>query len=239
MPRFLRISPITLIALITLISSIVLNIFLLRTLYSGKIVSAVYDGDSFVLVDGTRVRLLGVDAPEMGRCMSGEAKTALHKMIVGKHVRVKNTLTDGYGRLIAHVIIEDRASWTKYILWKICRIVKSDCGAFPDPMVNRAMASTGYVKNLSTNSEYKKAIDTAANDAKRRGLGIYSTQCRSAVPPSECSIKGNIQQEGKLYFPPECKAYGNVIVDLSYGDEWFCTIDDAISSGFVLSPTCK
>jgi endonuclease YncB( thermonuclease family) len=199
---------------LVLLCSLFLNFILLRQLYLGRIVSAVYDGDSFVLVDGTRVRLMGVDAPEMGRCMSGEAKTALHNMIVGKHVLVKNTLTDSYGRLVANVVLAD---WVH---------------VFGNSTINREMVAVGLAKNLSD-------FDDAANIARSRGLGIYSPQCRSTVPPSKCVIKGNIQQEGKFYFPPGCKPYANVIVDLSYGDEWFCTESDAVENGFILAPTCR
>jgi micrococcal nuclease len=208
MPRYFRISPIFLISLIALIVvSIIFNIILVRKLYSGKIVSTVYDGDSFVLVDGTRVRLMGVDAPEKGRCGYQEAKEYLTKLIGNRQVRLKNSIVDDYGRLVANVTV-----------------------FFTN--VNKHMVAAGLAKNTN-------GFMNEATDAKARGLGIYGTRCRSLAPPSKCAIKGNIQQEGKLFYPPDCKAYGNVIVDLSYGDEWFCTQSDAVIKGFVLSPSCQ
>jgi endonuclease YncB( thermonuclease family) len=276
-PRGLRPTTVPYFLAILLFGSIIVNIIFARQLYTGRIVASVYDGDSFVLADGTRVRLMGVDAPEAGRCGYQEAKDFLTGLISGRHVRLKNTLTDDYGRLVANVIVEDFGYWTKYITWKfsrnfitvIGRVTRaeglprrgplvgflgrkpaagpseqnlySNVSPFPnpDPMVNRAMAAAGLAKNLSTNSEYKKVITDAAAYAKERGLGIYSTQCRSAVSQSGCTIKGNVQQEGKYFFVPGCKPYANVIVDTSFGDVWFCSEQEAVKSGFILSPTCR
>jgi micrococcal nuclease len=227
-----------LILFILLVLSLSANLVCLRVIYQGQRVAVVYDGDSFELENGTRVRLMGVDAPEKGRCMAEEAKVYLTSLILGKKVRVKNAIVDDYGRLVANVIVEDWGTWTKYLSWKFRRIFGIS-EPFPDPMVNRAMAKAGLAKSTSTASPYKEAIAGAAKAAKEQSLGIYSTQCRSTSPPSKCAIKGNIQQEGKVYFPPSCKIYPQVIIDLSFGDTWFCSENDAISSGFVLSKSCR
>jgi micrococcal nuclease len=225
-----RFPHIVLISLLFL--SLVLNIVLLRQLYSGRVVTTVYDGDSFELENGSRVRLLGVDAPEKGRCGYEEAKQALTAYLLGKRVRLKNVIVDDYGRLVANVIVEDFWSWVGYLFHPFF-------DNFVDPMMNRAMASKGLAKNLSVASPYKETIDQVADSAKNRELGIYSPQCRSSSPPSKCAIKGNIQQEGKFYVLPGCKTYSQVIVDLSFGDAWFCTENDAKSAGFILSKSCR
>ena len=49
--------------------------------YSGNTVSRVIDGDTFDLKNGTRVRLLDVESPEIGLCGSEEAKRRL-KMVL-------------------------------------------------------------------------------------------------------------------------------------------------------------
>lgn len=236
--KSIHISRFALLLALLLCISLILNIVLIRSLDQGSIVAVVYDGDSFELSNGTRVRLMGVDAPEKGRCGYEEAKEYLTSRILGKKVRMKNGIVDDYGRLVANVIVEDFGFWTKYLSWKFRRIFGvSD--PFPDPMVNRAMVRAGLVKNMSVVSPYKNVIDDASDYAIQRGLGIYSTQCRSAVPPSKCAIKGNIQQEGKFYFTVGCPYYSQVIVDTSYGDAWFCSENDAVSSGFTLSKSCR
>lgn len=198
---------------IVLFVSLSLNLYLLFQQHQGSVVATVFDGDSFELADGRRVRLLGVDAPETGRCLAAEAKRQLSSLVLGKKVRIKNTVVDDYGRLVSNVIVED---------WDF----------FSDSLVNRAMAASGFAKNTSAASQ-------ASADAKKRGLGIYSAQCRSAVPPADCRIKGNAQREIKEYYLPTCNYYNQVIVDLSFGDEWFCAESDAKNAGFTLSKTCR
>src|SRR3989339_2021626 len=63
----------------------------------------IYDGDSFTLSDGRKVRLLSVDAPDIDRCMGLEAKMYLESLIFRKRVSLKDTVEDDYGRLLSNV----------------------------------------------------------------------------------------------------------------------------------------
>ena len=67
----------------------------------------VIDGDTFsVTIDGAaeRVRLIGVDAPESGECMSAEATAALGALIRGGVQLVRDVNDrDQYGRLLRYV----------------------------------------------------------------------------------------------------------------------------------------
>jgi micrococcal nuclease len=79
------------------------------------VVSHVLDGDTMVLVDGRRVRLIGIDAPEVSHegkkeeCFSKESKDATARLVGAKKVRlVKDTSdTDSYGRLLRYVYVGD------------------------------------------------------------------------------------------------------------------------------------
>lgn len=73
------------------------------------------DGDTIHLEDGRRVRLLGIDAPELGRdktpdqYYARESRDALRRLIDGRRIRLE---TDGqgedrYGRLLAYVFLPD------------------------------------------------------------------------------------------------------------------------------------
>jgi len=70
-------------------------------------VSKIIDGDTFVLTDGTKVRLIGVDAPEMDEYCSDHAKQRLESLISGKTVKLKKDVseTDQYERLLRYVYI--------------------------------------------------------------------------------------------------------------------------------------
>ena len=70
-------------------------------------VSSVYDGDTFTLSSGQKIRLRGVNTPEI-RPMEDygiEARDAVRKMIVGKDVYLSYgpVTVDGYDRLIAYL----------------------------------------------------------------------------------------------------------------------------------------
>ena len=62
------------------------------------------DGDTFVTTTGERIRVLGIDAPEMGQAYSQESKEMMHDMISGKKVYLKIQVSvplDAYGRTLA------------------------------------------------------------------------------------------------------------------------------------------
>jgi len=78
-------------------------------------VSWVPDGDTVHLEDGRKVRLLGIDAPEMGRdgapdqYYAKEARQFLRRLVKGRTVRVETDHqgTDRYGRILAYVYLPD------------------------------------------------------------------------------------------------------------------------------------
>ena len=52
---------------------------------------------------------------------------------------------------------------------------------------------------------------------------------------TDCQIKANQDRNEKIYYLPNCPYYKQVIVDLSYGDKWFCSEKQAKEAGFVLA----
>ncbi|KAF3342039.1 nuclease CAN3 isoform X2 [Carex littledalei] len=61
-----------------------------------------------ILTKEYKVRLKGVDAPEMGMAYGEEAKEALINLIGGKSLKLVAYGNDPYGRLLADVYIEQR-----------------------------------------------------------------------------------------------------------------------------------
>jgi micrococcal nuclease len=71
---------------------------------SGAVVRSVPDGDTLVLSNGERVRLLGLDAPERGEDFSEEARNRLLELTQGKELRFEAcSRKDRYGRILALV----------------------------------------------------------------------------------------------------------------------------------------
>ena len=72
-----------------------------RTYYVARVV----DGDTLELGNGEKVRLVGIDTPEVGECGYQEASDALSRMVLGRQVRltVSDENRDRYGRLLRYV----------------------------------------------------------------------------------------------------------------------------------------
>ena len=86
-------------------------------------VTAVVDGDTIEVdtADGSeRVRLIGIDTPEVGRggepgdCYAEEARDFLDALLYGKTVELVGDPTqadvDRYGRLLRHVLVDGRSA---------------------------------------------------------------------------------------------------------------------------------
>lgn len=94
---------------IVVVAIVVLALQLDRTPIEQAQVARVIDGDTLVLVDGRRVRLLQVDAPEHGQCGYDLAKRELRKYEgreVGLEQDQKFGDRDRYGRLLRYVHVD-------------------------------------------------------------------------------------------------------------------------------------
>lgn len=227
-----------------LISLVVNGKYLYQSLERTRVI-AVPDGDSLQLSDGRRVRLLGIDAPERGRCMAGEAREKLVDLALGKRVQLKNLVTDDYGRTLATVIVKDFSTWLGYLArrfywsdWIISRIGRINVR---DPLLQRALLSAGLARNRSSSGNpYHQVLKDAERVAKTAKLGIWSDACRGAMPASEdCTIKGNTRAGEKYYYVPSCGQYSQILVDRAFGDAWFCTEIEAKKAGFVRAASCQ
>jgi endonuclease YncB( thermonuclease family) len=93
-----------------LVGCLLLLLFADKPELVGKVVG-VHDGDTLtLLVDQTqyKVRLDGIDAPELGQDYGTRAKQALSKAAFGKTVRIETHGQDKYGRTLGEVF--DRES---------------------------------------------------------------------------------------------------------------------------------
>lgn len=221
---------------VILILSISLCIILSLREWQRNTVSHVIDGDTFTLKDGRRVRLLGVDAPEEGRCMADRATERLTSLVAGRHVRLKDQTMDSYGRIMANVIADEPFGlWMKYVYH---RFFKRD-GYKGFAMINRVMIEEGLGKYTFSGTQYGKVLTSAHEVARTRQVGIYDSVCRqieARIP--RCVVKGNIRDGVKTYHVPGCYNYDDTIIDTSFGDQWFCVEEEAIAAGFTKATGC-
>lgn len=127
-------------------------------------VSSVVDGDTLDCADGRRIRLLLIDAPEMGQgSFGGVAKAALEQLApAGETLAVENDveLQDRYGRVLAHLYRADGASVNQGLLEAGVAIVS----VYP-PNVNHVEA-------------YRAAQETA----RQAGRGLWAVKAFECTP---------------------------------------------------------
>lgn len=122
-------------------------------------VQGVIDGDSFELTSGDKIRLIGIDAPdvETADCFSTEAKAELTDLLApGRTVRIVYDVNrfDQFGRTLAYVY-------------------RHGDGLF----VNLALARDGFAHPASdpSNTAHAAEIDAAVTKAREAGRGLWSS----------------------------------------------------------------
>ncbi len=135
-------------------------IFILSGILYAEKVSYVIDGDTFILENNQRVRMIGINAPETahrrygkkGQPFGNQARERLRRFIDGKDVTLKDgrELFDRFGRRLAYVYLPD--------------------GTF----VNREMVREGYAETFRKfQFEYKSEFLELERAAKQEKSGMW------------------------------------------------------------------
>lgn len=188
--------------------------------------AVVVDGDT-IEINGERVRLEGIDAPEVAQtCSKGtgepwdcglEASEVLRALISNKSVSCDRAGQDKYGRTLGI------------------------CFADADEL-NAAMVRTGYAWAFI---KYSQAYVAVEHEAKSQRAGIWQGPAMPAWEfrhrpdrvaetraPQGCLIKGNVSKKGQIYHTQASAWYGKVKVDESRGERWFCSEGEAVAAGW-------
>lgn len=186
----------------------------------------VVDGDTLD-VGPTRVRLEGIDAPELAqtcRTASGElwdcgkaAASFLRSMVQQRDLACDHSGSDVYRRTLATCFDE---------------------GTNINEAMVRAGMAWAFVK-------YSRAYVADEADARGRKVGVWQGpaeapwnfrhaewQVAETAAPSGCAIKGNISARGHIYHMPWSPWYGRVKIDTSHGERWFCSEAEALTAGW-------
>jgi micrococcal nuclease len=117
-------------------------------------VGRVADGDTFYCHDGRKVRLIGLDTPELAQGTDGRlAREALRRLLPeGRAVRLELDAVprDRYGRTLAHVWAGER-------------------------LVNEAMVRGGWavLYTVPPNVRYVRRLETAQREARASRAGLW------------------------------------------------------------------
>ena len=116
-------------------------------------VKRILDGDTFILFNDKRIRLLGVDTPEKGEPFSDTARQLADSLLKGNEVRIETEKTkeDKYGRILGYVYYNSIF--------------------FNELLLERGLARVYLFKGTK---RYNRALITAQNRARNNKLGIWS-----------------------------------------------------------------
>ncbi len=202
-------------------------------------VTRVIDGDTIEIEGGKMVRYIGMDTPEtvdprrpVG-CFGKEASDKNKELVEGKQVRLEKDIseTDKYDRLLRYVYVGDPSTSLRTSIF-----------------VNDFLVRQGFAK-ISTyppDVKYQDQFLEAEREAREKNLGLWSGCSISATPAAtpknsgspqvssgNCLIKGNISSSGeKIYHLPGQQYYNKTAIVESAGERWFCTEEEALSSGW-------
>jgi endonuclease YncB( thermonuclease family) len=186
----------------------------------------VIDGDT-IEITGERVRLEGIDAPEVAQTCAArvggtwpcgrDAAQALERLVAGRSLACEDRGSDKYGRMLG-----------------VCFLGTRDVNA---EMVRKGLA-WAFVK-------YSRSYVHEEAQARAAALGIWQAEATPAwvyraerwagaedAAPQGCAIKGNISANGRIYHLPWSTWYRKVRVDERKGERWFCSEAEALAAGW-------
>lgn len=217
-------------------------------------VTHVVDGDTIdVLINGKeeRLRLIGIDTPETVHpnkpveCYGPEASAKMKELVLGKEIILEDDPSQGerdkYDRLLRYIHLQDGTN----IIEKMIR--------------------EGYAYEYTYSSEYKyqELFQEAEEASKSEKLGVWNCEEKNIdtnttntaednqttqtqedeaeedLATGTCDIKGNINRDDeKIYHVKGCGSYNRTEINISNGERWFCSEEEAVSAGWRKAGNC-
>ncbi|WP_375255103.1 thermonuclease family protein [Yoonia sp.] len=206
-------------------------IFILMALLATPVWSApdgtirVIDADT-IDVGGTRVRLFGIDAPEMGQPCAAKGREwdcgawtrdAVRNRYEGEYANCTAQDVDRYGRVVAQCFVDGQD-------------------------IGQMIVQSGLAWAFRRYSDLYD-LDEKAAAVQERGLWAVQIQLPSEyraaqravpLPPAgqTCLIKGNISGNGRIYHTPGQENYARTRINEADGERWFCSRSEAEAAGW-------
>ena len=184
----------------------------------------VIDADT-IDVGSTRVRLFGIDAPEMGQPCTADgsvldcgqwARDVVRERFEGAYARCRQVDTDQYGRAVAQCEVNGQDMGQVIVNGGFAWAYRRYSEIYDLDEKSAALAERGlWAVNVQLPSEYRAT--RFANDP---------------VPDQSCAIKGNISDNGRIYHSPGDENYNRTRIDTSRGERWFCSVAEAQAAGW-------
>lgn len=206
-------------------------------------VGRVIDGDTFDTADGDRVRLIGVNTPEIRPVehFGKEASAFAKQQLEGKRVLMFADAgnKDRYGRLLRYVFIEGQELMFNELLVQegyANTMTIAPNVTFADNFVvlerEAREQERGLWKEAGKAEKAGKTDKTSKSDKSSKSETSGGKSGSAEAPASnackEPKIKGNINSKGeKIYHKPGGASYEQTVAE-----EMFCTEQEAEQAGF-------
>lgn len=190
---------------------------------SGKI--RVIDGDTFE-VSGVRIRLHGIDAPEIDQPCTTEqntewacgawVQTQIAERYSGKQTHCSEVDRDRYGRVVARCTVAGQ---------DVGRAIVADGLAF---------AYRRYSMDYDLDEKGAAINDRGLHASRSQTPAQFrATRAKGRIPPDKaCKIKGNITKSGHIYHMPGQRDYERTGINTAKGERWFCNEAGALAAGW-------
>ncbi len=145
--------------------------FLNQSFDKSNVVVEVIDGDTIILEKDSKIRLIGINAPEKGYFYYTEAKEIVKSLILLRNVRLESDSEDidDHGRLLRYVFVDDI-------------------------FVNLWLVEQGYAHVFRESGLiYEKQLQEAENNARLQELGMWK---KSSYSGDIILLKFNYNAEG-------------------------------------------
>lgn len=104
----------------------------------------VIDGDSYILSDGTRIRLFDADSPEIGQPFGYEAKIYAQDWLLNREVFIEKKGHDKYGRTLVNIRFKEQGS-----TWNNVMVARGLAVIYPRYCKDKQLLSSAeYAKSL-------------------------------------------------------------------------------------------
>ncbi|WP_411642718.1 thermonuclease family protein [Loktanella agnita] len=184
----------------------------------------VIDADT-IDVGGTRVRLFGIDAPEMGQPCSANGRQwdcgawvrdAVAAHYEGRHASCTRVDTDRYGRIVARCTVNGADMGAQIVQSGLAWAYRAYSSDYDLQEKSAAVAERGLWAVAVQMPDAYRAAQTAARNA----------------PTGNCVIKGNISASGRIYHVPGNAHYDRTSINIDAGERWFCSAGAAEAAGW-------
>ncbi len=190
--------------------------------------ATVVDGDTLE-VNGQRIRIWGVDAPESAQVCERDGEEYRCGLASAA------ALSDWVARRPATCVEVERDQYDRSVAR--CSVEGEDVGAW--------LVLNGHALDYRHYSRGAYAREEAR--ARTAGLGVHGGRfdapwewrraqrvaSEQAPPDPRCVIKGNINAKGaRIFHTPQMRSYAATRIDTAAGERWFCSEAQARAAGW-------